>query len=135
VDVGREVSEFARGLGLEVLTGELEPGALPSESFDAVFVLNCFEQLPDPTATLWEIRRLLRPAGDLVLRTPSAAFVRQAHLPPRRHHANNRGVLGVPFVRCFSAGALVGVLRAASFTTVAVRGASAPWMDVAARAA
>jgi SAM-dependent methyltransferase len=135
VDVGRETSEFTRMLGFDVRTGELDTHRFPTGAFDAVFVRNCFEQLPDPAATLTELRRVLRDDGSLVIRTPDADFVRIAHTPPAREVAGRTGVLGVPFVRCWSARALDAVLHAGHFQPVASRGVGGPWMDVAARAA
>jgi len=135
VDVGRETSAFVRGLGFDVVTGQLEADDFRAGSFDAVFVLNCFEQLPDPPTTLRTLRRLLRDGGSLVVRTPDADFVRVAHTPALRATAGRTGVLGVPFVRCLSARALDTMLRARHFHPVASRGVGGPWMQVAARAA
>src|SRR4051812_45844406 len=135
VDVGRETSAFVRGLGFDVVTGQLDADAFAPESFDAVFVLNCFEQLPDPAATLRALRRLLRDNGSLLIRTPDAEFVRVAHRPCARDIAGRTGVLGVPFVRCLSPGALDAMLRVGHFHPVASRGVGGPWMQVAARAA
>jgi len=135
VDVGRETSAFVRGLGFDVLTGQLESHDFPARSFDAVFVMNCFEQLPDPPATLRALRRLVRDGGSLVIRTPDADFVRVAHMPGIREIAGRTGVLGVPFVRCLTSRALDGLLRAGHFHPVSSRGVGGPWMQVAARAA
>jgi SAM-dependent methyltransferase len=135
IDVGRETSEFARSLGFDVLTGPLEAHHFPDAGFDAVFVMNCFEQLPDPAATLAEIRRVLRDDGALVIRTPDADFLRAAHTPAVRGIAGRTGVLGMPFVRCLSPRALDSMLRAGHFHPVASRGVGSPWMQVAARAA
>jgi SAM-dependent methyltransferase len=135
IDVGHETSAFTRSLGFDVVTGQLDGVAFPTASFDAVFVLNCFEQLPDPVATLTELRRLLRDSGSLVIRTPDADFVRDAHAPETRAVAGRSGVLGVPFLRCLSSGALDGMLRRECFVPVAWRNVGQPWMDVAARAA
>jgi SAM-dependent methyltransferase len=118
-----------------VLTGELDAQPITSGSFDAVFVMNCFEQLPDPGTTLLELRRVLRDDGSLLIRTPDADFVRAAHRPAVRAFAGSRGVLGVPFVRCLSTRALDAMLRAGHFVPNASRGVGGPWMQVAARAA
>jgi SAM-dependent methyltransferase len=135
VDVGRETSDFVRSLGFDVVTGQLDADAFPARSFDAVFVMNCFEQLPDPCATVRSLRRLLHDDGSLLIRTPDADFVRAAHMPAARAIAGRAGVLGVPFVRCLSSHALDAMLRAGHFRPVASRGAGSPWMQVAARAA
>ena len=153
VDVGREVSAFARACGLDVETGAFDDGGFPAASFDVVFVLNCFEQLPDPGTSLDQIRRVRRPGGRLVVRTPSADFARRAHRPRLRRLAAANGILGVPFLRCLSSGALDTILRDHGFKPRCIRGrltgpsraASVsyavtsprrrcpyPWMDVAA---
>jgi SAM-dependent methyltransferase len=133
VDVGVEVGEFTRDRGFEVITGELERDMFEPCSFDAVFVLNCLEQLPDPAATLVEIRRVLRPRGSLVLRTPNAEIARYSHLARWRRSARASGVLGVPFARCFSPKALDDTLRSHGLEPVSFRGHDTLWMDVAAR--
>ena len=135
IDIGHETSAFTRRLGFDVRTGELEGHQFAAGTFDAVFVMNCFEQLPDPAATLRELRRVLRDDGSLVLRTPDADFVRVAHTPALRDIRGRTGVLGVPFVRCLTTRALDAVLRAGHFHPVASRGVGGPWMQVAARAA
>lgn len=57
-------------LGLRCLNGTLEGARLPDASADAVVMLHVIEHLPDPSATLREIHRVLRPGGHLVLETP-----------------------------------------------------------------
>lgn len=74
--IGLEVSQaavdFARGpLGLDVRLGTIEQAALPASSFDVVSMLDTIEHLFDPTATLRECYRLLRPGGALLLSTPN----------------------------------------------------------------
>ncbi len=76
IDVGRQVSEFVRSKSLQVSTGTLHDAHLPDETFDAVFVWVCFDQLPDPWATLAEIRRVLAPKGWLVLQVPNGDFAK-----------------------------------------------------------
>jgi SAM-dependent methyltransferase len=155
VDVGWQVSEFAREQGLDVRTGTFAGDGFEPESFDAVFVLNCIEQLPDPPATLSQIRQVLRRDGLLALRTPCADFVRHAHEPRWRGLARKNTVLGVPFARCWSSAALHRMLTTSGFTPVATAGTMArsdgrrsrgptipgfaprcdhPWIDVVARA-
>jgi SAM-dependent methyltransferase len=47
----------------------VEALALPAASFDVISLINVFSHLVSPTATLTELRRLLRPGGVLVLAT------------------------------------------------------------------
>jgi SAM-dependent methyltransferase len=72
-----EPSEWAadyarRELGSEVLTGTLESIRFPDQAFDVVTLWEVIEHLSDPMITLQEIRRILRPGGQLVLSTPDA---------------------------------------------------------------
>ena len=62
VEVGREQ------LGVELHAGTLADLALPPESVDAVVSLDAFYYVADPRAELDAIRRLVRPAGIVVLR-------------------------------------------------------------------
>jgi 2-polyprenyl-3-methyl-5-hydroxy-6-metoxy-1,4-benzoquinol methylase len=59
--------------GLTIHAGTLEEAALPSQRFDAVTLWDVLEHLHQPTATLREVRRLLRPGGTLVVRVPNLA--------------------------------------------------------------
>jgi SAM-dependent methyltransferase len=73
-DIGRDAVRFCRELGLDARCTHLEECGLAAESFDAVFVWNCFEQLAAPAALLAEARRVLRVGGFLVVRIPDADF-------------------------------------------------------------
>lgn len=76
LDVGRDTARFARSKGLVALRSVLKDCSFPAAHFDSVFVWNCFEQITDPHATLGEIKRVLKPGGLLVLRTPNALYYR-----------------------------------------------------------
>jgi SAM-dependent methyltransferase len=78
----------------------LEDAGFPGESFDAVFVWNCFEQLETPRSTLRAIHRVLRRFGLLVLRVPNAWFYRT--LRNRRALAYNN-LLGFPYLYGYTA--------------------------------
>jgi SAM-dependent methyltransferase len=47
---------------------------LPHAALDVVVSFETLEHVPDPDATLAEFRRVLRPAGTLILSTPNRAF-------------------------------------------------------------
>ncbi len=74
VDVGKDTTRFVNEHGHVTYNQPLEQCRFPDEYFDGVFVWNCFEQIPDPGATLSEIHRIVKPAGPLVIRTPNARF-------------------------------------------------------------
>ena len=78
--VGVEMSEWASAyardeLGLDVVTGRLEDVAFDADSFDVVVMADVIEHLTDPRATLREIRRVLKPGGQLLLLTPDAGSI------------------------------------------------------------
>lgn len=67
----KAVSVAREEYGLEVNQGTVEEAGFPTESFDAVTMNHVIEHLPDPVNTLRECRRLLKPAGRLVVITPN----------------------------------------------------------------
>lgn len=125
VDVGAAVTDYARLRGTDARLGEFAPGTYPTGGLDAVWILNCFEHLPDPVGLLRDLRRMLRPHGRLVLRTPRAEGIRALYAARPRRLAQlaltQDNALGVPFPRCYSEAALSGLLRAAGFRDVEVR--------------
>lgn len=73
---GVEISEHAAKIArdvykLNVKTGTLEQVAFPDAYFDVVTMWDVFEHLHDPSQTLREIRRILKPDGVIVLRIPN----------------------------------------------------------------
>jgi SAM-dependent methyltransferase len=73
---GVEISDYAanvarQNFGLEVYVGALEQAAFPSESFDVVTLWDVLEHLHDPSASLAEIWRILRPGGIVAIRVPN----------------------------------------------------------------
>lgn len=57
--IGVDVVTYARSRGLQVVQGQLPELALPRASFDAVFVWNCFDQVPEPRPLLEAAEALL----------------------------------------------------------------------------
>jgi SAM-dependent methyltransferase len=84
VDIGEDTSRFARSRGLTVHTCDVSECRFPGESFDAVFVWNCYEQIEDPQPLLREVRRILKPRGLLTVRTPNGLFYRLCRALLRR---------------------------------------------------
>ncbi len=75
--VGVEPSGFAsryarERLGLDVRTAELDSAELSGREFDAVFMGDVLEHLPDPGSALDRTAELLRPGGVLALALPDA---------------------------------------------------------------
>ncbi len=61
----------ARAHGLPVHVGDLASAHYDDATFDAVTLWDVLEHLHDPLAVLREVRRVLKPDGVLVMRTPS----------------------------------------------------------------
>lgn len=74
VDVGKDTSRFAKSKGFAVHVAALDEMSFASEIFDGVFIWNCFEQIEQPQSTLSAARRILKPGGLLVVRTPNGLF-------------------------------------------------------------
>ncbi|MBI5000425.1 MAG: class I SAM-dependent methyltransferase [Euryarchaeota archaeon] len=74
---GQEVSEEAvehikKAYGLDVKAGDLRELRLPSESFEAVTMINVIEHLSDPIGYLKEAHRILKKGGVLYISTVNA---------------------------------------------------------------
>ena len=97
---GTEISphacEEARKLGLDVVcTGRLEeahPELDSGGSFDCVTMWDVLEHVPDPTAHMRQVHRILAPGGLVVIGTPNLAHAmfklkrdRWRHLKPAEH--------------------------------------------------
>lgn len=65
-------SEFAEKNGLKILNCTLEQACFPEAFFDGVTLNAVFEHLPDPVATLGELRRILKPGGTLIIGVPQS---------------------------------------------------------------
>jgi SAM-dependent methyltransferase len=71
IEPDRNAARHAKqNLGVETINCTLEVAGIPSESIDVVVMLHVIEHVPDPLATLREIRRVLKPGGHLVIETP-----------------------------------------------------------------
>ena len=67
----RAVADYSRQkFGLNIVDGVLPQPSLPSSHFDAIIMLHVIEHMPDPSANLREIRRMMKPGGLLVVETP-----------------------------------------------------------------
>lgn len=71
VEPNEGLNRHARNrLKLNVLSEILPDAAFPDGSFDVVTMMHVIEHVPDPTDTLREIYRVLKPGGMLVMETP-----------------------------------------------------------------
>jgi SAM-dependent methyltransferase len=115
VDVGKDTSRFARAHGYRTLDGPLENCRLEARAFDGVFIWNCFEQIEDPKALLGEVRRIMKPRGVMVIRTPNAHFYRAFDDPTLLGHSN---LLGFPHLYGFTMKSLERFVASSGFKPV-----------------
>ena len=65
--------------GLDVIEGTLEDADFKAETFEVVTLWDVLEHMHDPSATLIEIHRILKPGGILVIRVPNASSRDRSH--------------------------------------------------------
>ena len=71
-ELSAETAAFARShFGLEVHPGDWRGCGFAEASFDVITLFDVIEHLPDPSAELCAIRRLLKPGGLLLQSTPN----------------------------------------------------------------
>jgi SAM-dependent methyltransferase len=115
VDPNPTLVRWCQERGLDARPGTLEEQDLEPGAYDGVWILSCFDQVPDPDQLLHESRRLLRPGGRLVIRTPDATFLRAACAEPGDPRlvrmALDEAVWGVPHLCCYTLAALMALVR------------------------
>lgn len=77
-DLSAAAAAKAQEYGVEVRLGNLKELALPAASFDAAIMCHSLEHVPDPNVELAELRRLLKPGGELHIAVPNGHAVRLA---------------------------------------------------------
>jgi SAM-dependent methyltransferase len=125
VDLNDSLAEWCRQRGHDVRTTAFAAELFPGERFDGVWILNCFEQLSDLDQVVHDAKSLLRPGAPLVVRTPNAVFIEQAHRGNStllRRIAAANAVLGVPYRRCLSPAAVCLLLARHRFRELEIRG-------------
>ena len=77
-DLSVHALRHARQRGMAVACVDLNAGVLPyrDSSFDCVTCLEVIEHVVDPLRLLKELRRVLRPHGQLVITTPNVRYFR-----------------------------------------------------------
>ncbi len=70
--------------GLDVRSGALEAAELPNDEFDAVTVLDVIEHVHEPARLLAEARRVTRPGGVILVKTPNGRYSWLKHVLFRR---------------------------------------------------
>jgi 2-polyprenyl-3-methyl-5-hydroxy-6-metoxy-1,4-benzoquinol methylase len=61
----------ARARGLDVRHGTIEDARFPSVRYDTIVLSHTLEHVPDPGATLREVRRVLAPGGSVIIWLPN----------------------------------------------------------------
>jgi 2-polyprenyl-3-methyl-5-hydroxy-6-metoxy-1,4-benzoquinol methylase len=97
--------------GLDVHVGTVDTMVDRGMSFDVVTASHVVEHVPDPVSFLAQCRRLLRPGGRVVLKTPNAAS-----LGARQYGRAWRGLEPPRHLHIFTAAALEACARRAGFT-------------------
>lgn len=71
IEMSPSIVEFARRtFEVDMRVGPLETAGFGDATFDVVVAFDVLEHVHDPAATLREVRRVLRPAGILLVQTP-----------------------------------------------------------------
>lgn len=78
VDIGRDTAAYAASKGFDVTTERFERCEFPPDSFDGVFIWNCFEQMTNPHEVLDRVYRMSKPRAPLVVYVPDGAVYRDA---------------------------------------------------------
>ncbi|HYS56148.1 MAG TPA: methyltransferase domain-containing protein [Thermoanaerobaculia bacterium] len=116
VDVGRDTSRFVRAHGYRTFNVPLEDCRFDGQAFDGVFIWNCFEQIEDPQRLLAEVKRVLRPGGVLIVRTPNASlYIDMQGNSTILGHSN---LLGFPHLYGYTEVSLQRLISAHGFTLI-----------------
>jgi SAM-dependent methyltransferase len=111
VDFDPAAVEAARSVhGLDVLVGTVDTMVERGTSFDVVTASHVVEHVPDPVEFLAQCRRLLRPGGRVVLKTPNADS-----FGSRRYGRAWRGLEPPRHLHIFTIAALESCARKAGF--------------------
>jgi SAM-dependent methyltransferase len=74
IDINAGITEFLNNRRLDCLNISAEQCTTLDGLFDAVFIFNCFDQLPSPRAVIRAIHRKLKSNGYICIRTPNASI-------------------------------------------------------------
>ncbi|MCM8768781.1 MAG: class I SAM-dependent methyltransferase [Candidatus Omnitrophica bacterium] len=123
--IGVEISPFAtnwcRQLGFTVIHAPLTAANLPSASFDLVTLWDVLAHVPEAPAYLETVRRLLKPGGAVLIKTPShpAGLFRLARV--FSFTGKSRSLLHIPAqIHHFNPSSLMKILLAANFHRIKI---------------
>lgn len=116
VDFDADAVEAARRAHrIDVRVGTVDTMIDTGMTFDVVTASHVIEHVPDPAEFLAKCRRLLRPGGCMVLRTPNIDS-----LGHRRYKRFWRGLEPPRHLHLFSAASLAAIARTAGFSCTSV---------------
>ncbi len=124
VDIGRDTARFTRDKGYDVTTERFERCAFDDESFDGVFIWNCFEQLTNPDEVLGIVRRIAKPEAPLVICVPDAAVYRDA---ARAFAAGEPRLEASPIVQQLAYNNLLGFPHHFGYSEASLTSLLEPW--------
>lgn len=113
IEISPFASEEARQLGLDVRTGVLEDAGYSDASFECVTMWDVLEHVPDPTAHMLEVHRILTGGGLVVIGTPNLA-----HLQFRRKREQWRHLKPAEHIFYFQKSSIARLLQKTGFTIV-----------------
>lgn len=70
VEINQSACEHAWAAGLEVICGTIFDAGFPDNSFDIVRLRHVLEHLDNPRQVLTEVKRILKPGGQVIITTP-----------------------------------------------------------------
>lgn len=130
VDTDPVAVQTAVSRGLTVLCGTLEESCFSSNSMDAIVLSHVIEHVHNPTETILECYRVLKPGGRLVLATPNHESWGHS-----RYQEKWRGLEPPRHLFVFNRTSLLRLLRQAGFRKINLRSSirGAGWMMIASR--
>jgi SAM-dependent methyltransferase len=140
VEISESASAFGRDqLDLDIRTGSLESAAFEDAAFDAAYLGDVLEHVPEPMCTLGELHRILRPGGVLLLAGPLTinSLDRRAGFALYRALGKTKILRLPPYhLTEFTPGTLRSALARAGFQTAWLRQSKIPpiWRNVRRRA-
>lgn len=91
VEIDASLVEFTHNeFGIQVINAPLAKARFPRDYFDVVTFINVLEHCHDPSSTLDEAYKILRPGGAVLIRTPNAAL----HVNVKRLFRRFSGLVG-----------------------------------------
>lgn len=72
IEINPQAAQIASSLGLKIIHGDINRVNFKSNKFDCVTMWHVFEHLPNPTITIQQISKILKPNGLLIFTVPNS---------------------------------------------------------------